>query len=388
MRDFVFTSTSVFPGHPDKLCDRVSDAIVDAYLAHDTQAQVMAECAIASDVLFVVCLGTPDIPIDHAMIGRDVIREVGYQPPNIDPERIAVMVNLGRASEDIPSWSDGELPSRLVSSNNVTVFGYACNQTPDLLPAPIKLAHVIAQELSKITPSNAASLLPDGQVQVSVEFKDRKPIGLSGLTIIAGTGEAQLDESELRDRAIKIAQSCNLVPCDRSIDVLVNPTGAGLLGGPRRHPGLTGRKIAIDTYGDFSRHGSSALSGKNVTRIDRTGVYAARHAAKNVVAAGLADECEVQLSYSVGKVDPISIEIDTFGTGAAPDRDISRALKEVCDFRPGAIVQGFGLAHLPGRSGGKFFRKLAAFGHLGERDLELPWEQRNLVSALQDAIKP
>ena len=381
MRDFVFTSSSVLPGHPDKLCDRVSDAIVDAYLSHDADAHVMAECAIASDVMFLVCHGAPGIPVDHAALARDVVREVGYSAPELDPDRIAVMTNLATLD-----GQDAPMSGRdLMASNNATVFGYACDHTPDFMPAPIKLAHTLAQSIwNGGLLLGTDSLCPDGQVQVGMAFRDRRPVELTSITVLVDPRMASgLRNEDLNQRLLEAARKTGYVPIEQTPSISLNPPGASLLGGPARHPGLTGRKMAVDTYGDFSRQGSSALSGKDVTRIERIGAYAARYAAKNIVAAGLARECEVQLSYSVGVKEPVSVETDSFGTGELSDAEITAALKASFDFRPGAISEYFDLARLPARRDGTFYRRLTAFGQVGERDFAVPWEALDLSKALK-----
>lgn len=372
MRDFIFTSTSVLPGHPDKLCDRISDALVDAYLTQNPESRVAAECAIASDIVFIVCHASPGPGVDHSSIAREVIREVGYRAPVLDPDRVAIMINLGTLP---PPTEDG-----LTASNNATLFGYACRQTTDFMPAPIALAHGIARGLWN---GGQGGVGPDGQVQVSLQYRDRRPAQLTGLTVLADIKEGQdAGRLHLPQTLLETARSLDIVPCDDTVRIDINPPGSRLVGGPTRHPGLTGRKLATDTYGDFSRQGSSALSGKDVSRIDRIGVYAARYAAKNVVAAGLADECEIQLSYSVGTQKPISIQTDTFGTGRADDARITRALQAAFDFRPAAIIERFDLARLPQHHRGVFYRTLSAFGQIGG-DRGLPWEDLDLAAEIE-----
>lgn len=385
MRDFVFTSTSVLPGHPDKLCDRISDAIVDAHLAKNPAARVMAECAIASDVVFLVCHSTPGAEIDHTTVVRNVVREVGYHAPELDPDRVAIMLNLSVIEED--EIDADNLPSQLAASNNATIFGYACRQTADLMPAPIKLAHLIARDLWNESLKETTDWLgPDGQVQASVEYEDRAPLRLSGLTVLAGDASDAKAAADLRERLVGFARSAGIVAVDDRATIELNPPGSVIAGGPRRHPGLTGRKVSVDTYGDYSRQGSSALSGKDARRIDRIGAYAARYAAKNIVAASLAEECEVQLSYTVGRAEPVSIAIDMRGTGAAPDHVVIAALKNMFDFRPGAIIRRFDLDRLPAQAGGGFYRNLSAFGQIGEREFETPWEKLDLAGELERSV--
>ena len=385
MRDFVFTSSSVLPGHPDKLCDRISDAIVDAYLASDPHARVAAECAIASDVVFLVCHASPNSAVDHSTIARNVIREVGYRAPELDPDRVAIMINLAAIDVRTVDDEDGGALLRLPASNSATLFGYACRQTADLMPAPIRLAHRLAQNLwAESLKEENDWLGPDGQVQASVEYRDRKPARLVRLTVLAGDPSNSDGAAWLGEHLAAVARDAEIVPVDETSAVEVNPPGAVLLGGPRRHPGLTGRKISVDTYGDFARQGSSALSGKDPHRIDRIGAYAARYAAKNIVAAQLAAECEVQLSYAVGRSDPVSVAIDTRGTGVAPEHVIVNVLRENFDLRPGAIIDRFGL-HDASTCDGSFYRRLSAFGQVGERSFEIPWEKTDLAEVLAAA---
>jgi len=370
MRDFVFTSTSCLPGHPDKLCDRISDAIVDACLARDPEARITAECAIASDVIFLVCHSSLGSGVDYSAIAREVLAEVGYRPPLLDPERIAVMLNLVQTAPET-AHGDG-------ASNNATLFGYACGQTADLMPAPISVAHRLAAALWQASLGDGP-VGPDGQVQVSVEFRDRKPERIAALSVVAGEpGEGGMTDAWLK---AVLGSEGGLAPDSETLFSL-NPPGAGQAGGPRLHPGLTGRKVSDDTYGDFARQSSSALSGKDARRIERIGAYAARHAAKNVVAAGLAGECEVQLSYTVGLPEPVSLAVDTNGTAHLPEAEIAARLSAAVDFRPAAILERFGCAHLPAAHGGTFYRRLAAFGQMGAHEPELPWERTDLAGQL------
>lgn len=390
MRDFVFTSSSVLPGHPDKLCDRISDAIVDACLTRDPKARVTAECAIASDVIFLVCHSSSVEVIDHTTVVRDVVREVGYSAPILDPDRVAIMVSLGAIEPEEAGdghESDGGRLS-LTASNNATIFGYACRQTSDLMPAPIKLAHGLARAVWRESlRDGAGGLGPDGQVQVTLEYRDRKPVRLAGLSVLAGAPrESRRTDQAMLELVLEEARSLGIVSLEGAGPVQINPRTA-FIGGPRWHPGLTGRKIAVDTYGDFSRQTSSALSGKDARRIDRIGAYAARYAAKNIVAAGLSDECEVQLSYTAGLREPVSIGVDTMGTGCAPEEAILEALTSAMDFRPGAIIRSFDLDNLPARSGGVFYRELSAFGQMGEREFDIPWERTDLAAALARDLK-
>lgn len=387
MRNFVSTAASALPGHPDKLCDRISDAVVDATLALEPAARITAETALASGVVFLACHGTSRLRIDHGEVVREIIAEAGYRAPVLDPDRVSVMVSLGeleRAEWD--GLSGAELASRLPATTNVSVFGYACRQSADFLPAPIALAHDLARTLERYRLTDEPGLQPDGQVQVCIGYEERRPVRLLYVTALA-TGERADDHAltaRVEDRLRARIAGGGLDHA--GVRLLVNPPGAVLSGGPARHPGLTGRKTGMDSYGDHVRHGGAALSGKDPTRIDRIGAYAARHCALGLVAAGLAEECEVQISYAVGQVAPIGIEIDTYGSGRYTDERLSRALRAVADLRPGAILERFGLRDRSVGASGIFFRSLSSYGQVGAGPLPRPWESPDLAEALAAAV--
>jgi len=379
--DFVFTSESVTAGHPDKLCDRISDAIVDAVLVEDPGAAVIAECAATKGLLFLdVRTSVPDA-VDFSAVARQVVAEAGYTDGAFNAEDCTIMATLGRIGP-----RDG---NALVARQQVTLFGYACSHTPAMLPLPIYLAHRLVQRLDTVREAGDLPYLrPDGQSQVAVGFKDRKPMRLAAISLITATAEngaapdteqlctdlqAQIIDPVFADEAVGIEDGTHL---------FVNPGGPVPGGGPVAHAGLTGRKTGADTYGEYCRHSGSALSGKDPTRIDRIGAYAARYAARNVVAAGLAGECEVQLSYGIGQADPISLQVDTFGSGAISAEEIETRLLKAMDFSPAGIIERFGLRDLPRAHEGKFYSLLASYGHFGRGDLDLPWEAADLAEAL------
>ena len=395
MQNFIFTSTSVTEGHPDKLCDRISDTLVDQALARDARARILAECAIAPGAVFLSTYATGEPPPDIAATVRQVLAGAGYGNEDFSPGRAAVMTSFGKLSNAATgdtNMSDTEDFGRIPASNNVTLFGYACRQTPNLMPLPIVLAHALVARLDAGRRDGSLAFAhPDGQAQVAVEFRARRPVRIAGVTVIAApVSKQEISPEELRTRILENAVVPTLqaeagLPFNVS-GISVNPQGDFLMGGPSRHAGLTGRKTGADAYGEFSRHAGTALSGKDPWRVERTGSYAARHAAKTLVAAGLAEECEVQLSYSIGQADPTSIEIDTFGSGNHEDRVLSSALRRVFDFRPAALVQSYGLSRLPAERPEGFFAPLASYGQMGREDLGAPWETLERVEALRDAL--
>ena len=393
-KDFIHTSESVTEGHPDKLCDQISDAIIDRFLEHDIHARVTAECAVASSVVFIAARFASGIKVDFPNVARKVIRRIGYVDEEFSYKTCSVLTSLKEMVPDHDSFLDEDKMTdkdidQFVSYDQVTLFGFSCNQSPGLLPLPIWLAHKLSRRLSDVRLQNILPYLaPDGTTQVGVEYKDRVPHRIHSITINSSQKDRTYPKPErLRDdiiqTVIEVAFENEPVVPDNRTRVLINPGGPLKLGGPAVHSGLTGRKNAIDTYGGYSRNSGSALSGKDPLRIDRVGAYAARYAAKNVVAAGLADQCEVQLSYSIGLAKPVSIQVETMGTGKVSDEDINRLVKKHFDFRLGGIVKKFDLRRLPSRSKGGFYRKLAAYGHFGRTDIELPWEATDKVELLK-----
>ncbi len=384
-KDFMFTSESVTEGHPDKLCDQISDAIVDHFLQQDPYSRVIAECAVSTSILFIAARYSSDAYVDFPYIARQVISQIGYERQEFNGKTCSILTSLKESPRDPDCcFDEREMTESEIDSvpvkNQVTVFGFACKQTPAFMPLPIWLAHKLARRL---TSARLQKILPylsqDGKTQVGVEFKDRRPHRIHSITVIAsqrkGTGpDLKQLTSDVREAIIDNVFHDEAVKPDKDTRIFVNPDGQFITGGPSIHSGLTGRKNAIDTYGEYSRHSGAALSGKDPMRIDRIGAYAARYAAKNVVAAGLADECEIQLSYSIGLAHPVSIQVETFGTGRLSDTVIADLVDKNFDFRLAGIVRQFQLRRLPSAIKGGFYRKLAAYGHVGRMDIGLPWE--------------
>jgi S-adenosylmethionine synthetase len=392
--EYVFTSESVTCGHPDKLCDQISDAIVGRLLRRDRTAKVVAECATSAGIVFVSLRFLSEASVDISTVARSVIRRVGYDHEQFNPRTCAIMTSVigyppnARAPEDEGKLSDEDF-DRLPVTDQATVFGFACKHTDQFMPLPVSLANRLARELDHARESGDLPFLsPDGKVQVAVEFAERVPVRIHGISIVAGQlaldkpTEKQLEDA-LRERVINRVFADEKVKPDAKTRIAINPEGPLLYGGPHAHAGLTGRKSGADMYGEFARQSNASLSGKDPSRIDRVAVYAARHAAKNVVAAGLADECEVQLSYSIGLAAPVSVQVETFGTAKRDVEEIAKRVRRSFDFRLGAIVRDYRLRDLPAQSDDGFFVKLAAYGHLGRPELELPWESLDRVGQLR-----
>lgn len=394
-KDFIFISESVTAGHPDKLCDQISDAIVDHFLTVDPYSRVRAECAIASSILFIAARFASEAKVDIATIARRVISQAGYNRPDFDARTCSVLTSLQEYPVELDLFfndqrlSDAEI-NRIKARQQATVFGFACRQTPVLMPLLIWLAHKLARRLHETREQKLLPYLsPDAKALVGVEYRQRQPARLHSLTLVVSLNREDVDriprarlEQELREVVIGPALAEEEIRPDSQTLIFINPLENLLVGGPAVHSGLTGRKNATDTYGEYARHSGNALSGKDPLRIDRTGAYAARYAAKNVVAAGLADECEVQLSYSIGLVRPASVQVETFGTGRLSDEKLAALVERVFDFRPAAIMRDFKLRHLPARHKGNFYRRLAAYGQVGRTDIALPWETTDKVEAL------
>jgi len=382
MRDFVMTSTSLTEGHPDKLSDSISDAIVDAYLLRDPEARVSAECAVASGVVFLSVHVASEASVDLPQLTRDVIAEAGYADTDFSPEKVAILSSVS------PHRRSAEAMGSRIESLNTTVFGYACRHTTEMMPMSIALAHRLARRLSRLRRDDErfAALHPDGQVQVAVRYADRQPQRLETVMVFSAlkTGEhfSRIAEADVRNEVVApVLAELDLPSGDATVAVLLED--AETSGGPTWHGGLTGRKNQVDSYGGYCRHGGAALSGKDPWRIDRLGAYAARYAAKNIVAAGLASECEVQLSYTMSQRAPLSVEIDSFGSATKPDDMIADALGALIDFGAAGLMERFNLGQVPSECGGRFFQDLAVFGHFGRSELAPPWERIDLADRLQ-----
>jgi S-adenosylmethionine synthetase len=391
-QNYMFTSESVTEGHPDKLCDQISDAIVDHFLSQDPCARIRAECAVSGAIVFIAARFSSVANVDFTRIARKTISAIGYEQPDFNARSTSILTTPQALPEDYScqfdesALTDKEI-DQIAVKDQVTVFGYACNQTPELMPLPISLAHKLSRRLAELRHTRKLSyLMPDGKVQVGVEYRYRKPTRIHSVTLTAeqkdpDSPDLKRLQKDMKQHVIQSVFDSEPMKPDRKTLITINPDGP-FLGGPSQHSGLTGRKNAVDTYGEYAHQSEKALSGKDPMRIDRVGAYAARYAAKHVVAAGLADECEVMLSYSIGLTRPVSLQVTTFGTGKRDDAEIAKLITETFDFRLAGILKKFGLRRLPSRHPEGFFRKLAAYGHFGRTDLDLPWEETDQVDLL------
>jgi len=393
--NFMLTSESVTEGNPDKLCDIMSDAIVDHFLEQDPYSRIIAECSLSASIVFIAARFASQAAFSLSEIARKVIRSAGYQGADFNAKTSSVLTSIKELPLDQSyRFDERNLTARRIEAmpagNQVTTFGFACRQNQALMPLPIWLAHKLSRRVSEVRKEKILTYLcPEAKTDVGIEYRDRKPSRIHSITITASQKEAakpKLDSlrTDIRESVIgPVFQDEPIRPDDRT-EIYINPEGVFHLGGPSVHSGLTGRKTSIDTYGDYSRHSGAALSGKDPLRIDRVGAYAARYAAKNLVAAGLAEECEVQLSYSIARSRPESVQVETFGTGNIADEKLSALLEKHFDFRLAAIVRDFDLRRLPSRNQGIFYQKLAVYGHVGRPDLDLPWEITDKVDLLRE----
>jgi S-adenosylmethionine synthetase len=389
----MFTSESVTEGHPDKICDQISDAVLDACLEQDPRSRVA--CEVATKTGFVMLLGeiTTQAQVNFDDLVRKVINEIGYDnsAKGLDGNTCGVLVALAKQSGDIAMGvnkaleaKSGEMSEEEVEAigagDQGMMFGYACDDTPELMPMPIYLAHKMARRLSEVRKSGALPWLrPDGKTQVTVEYSYGRPKRVD--TVVVSTQHApEISQEEIRAAAIEHVIMPVLPPemANGDMKIYVNPTGRFVIGGPQGDSGVTGRKIIVDTYGGMGRHGGGCFSGKDPTKVDRSAAYAARWAAKNIVAAGLAGRCEIQVAYAIGVARPLSVNVETFGTGCIPDEQIARLIDENFDLRPGAIIRDLDLRR-------PIFRKVAAYGHFGRDDLDLPWERTDKAETLRQA---
>ena len=379
----ILTSESVTRGHPDKVCDQISDAILDAILAQDPEAHVACEVTAWTDNVNIMGEVTAAAHPDYEAIARRVIRDIGYDKPGVgfDANSCRVSVNLHTQSPDIAQGVDHKSQEDTGAGDQGMMFGYACRETEDLMPLPITLAVRLAKRLEQVRRDGTLPwLLPDGKSQVSVEYEDGKPVRIATVVISAQHSASVPTETlreAIRREVIDPALPEELV--DEETAYFINPTGRFVIGGPAGDSGLTGRKIIADTYGGAARHGGGAFSGKDPTKVDRTGAYMARYLAKNIVAAGLADRCEVQLAYAIGLADPVSVMVDTFGTGKVSDEALAAWVTEHVDMRPGVMIRRFGL-----RS--PIYHTVSCYGHFGENARSLPWEQTDLSEELRKAF--
>ena len=410
-RRYLFTSESVTEGHPDKICDQISDTILDTVLALDPSSRVAAEVVVNTGLVVVTGEITSKSTTNFVKVVREKIAEIGYTNPKnngFSADSCSVLIAIDEQSADIAQGVDQAQETREKSSDERwdevgagdqgLMFGFACNETPELMPLPISLAHRISLELARVRKSGRLNYLgPDGKTQVTVEYEDGKPVGID--TILVSTQHTEtIDDltsnEDVQARIKKDLWQAVVLPAFAGLDIqpgentrfLVNPTGKFVIGGPQGDSGLTGRKIIVDTYGGYSRHGGGAFSGKDPTKVDRSAAYASRYVAKNIVAAGLADKCEVQLSYAIGVARPVSIFVETFGTGKISDDELLNLVTKNFELRPAGIIETFNLRGLPKERGGRFYQDVAAYGHFGREDLDLPWEKTDKVDALKAAI--
>jgi len=396
MSRYVFTSESVTEGHPDKICDQISDAVLDACLSQDPTSRVACEAVVNTGLCLITGEITSKAEVDFNKLVREVIKKIGYEGSNaggFDANSCAVLVALDQQSSDIAQGVDEaedhstDPLDQVGAGDQGIMFGFACNETPELMPLPISLAHRLARRLAIVRHQKMIDyLLPDGKTQVSVSYEDGIPTAIDTI-LISTQHKSEIDgitqEEEIQKKITEdlwkyvvepATEDLPLKPSKESTRFLVNPTGKFVIGGPQGDAGLTGRKIIVDTYGGYARHGGGAFSGKDPTKVDRSAAYAARFVAKNLVAANLAKKVEVQLSYAIGVAKPISILVDSFGTGKISDAELTELVQNQFDLRPGAIIKSFNLQNLPGTRGGRFYRDTAAYGHFGRTDILLPWE--------------
>jgi S-adenosylmethionine synthetase len=394
-QDFVFVSESVTEGHPDKLCDQISDAVLDEFLREDPLARAIIECAVSTGIVFIAARYRSTAIVDIPLVARQVISQVGYDQKDFNAKTSSIMTSLDELADESPVRDESQLSETeidaITARHPATVFGYACTQTAACLPLPIYLAHKLARRTSSVRLTHQLPYLrPDAKVQVGVEYRGRRPARIHSITVLAshvrdGLPPAAQLRADITEQVIGPAFRGEPVQPDDGTRIFINPEGPVPLGGPSLHAGLTGRKTAIDTYGEYARHSGAALSGKDPLRIDRVGAYVARYAARNVVAAGLAEECEVMLSYTIGSARPVCVQVETFGTGRVEDAEIARRLETHIDFRPAGIVRQFRLRQLPATTKGGFYRRLAAYGHMGRLDIGLPWELTDRARLLNGA---
>lgn len=389
MRKF-FTSESVTEGHPDKICDQISDAILDEMLRQDPMSRVACETCCTTGLVMVMGEITTNAAVDVQKIVRKTVSDIGYNRAKFgfDADTCAVISSIHEQSADIALGVDnsaeskvGEAEAENGAGDQGLMFGFACNETPELMPLPISLAHKLAKRLTRVRKDGILSYLrPDGKTQVTVEYEDDKPVRVDAIVVSSQhCPDVSLDtiRRDIINEVITPIIPANMI--DENTKIFVNPTGRFVIGGPNGDTGLTGRKIIVDTYGGYSRHGGGAFSGKDPTKVDRSASYAARYVAKNIVASGIADKCEVQIAYAIGVAKPVSVLVDTFGTAKVSEEKISEFVNANVDLRPSAIIEKFGLRR-------PIYRQIAAYGHVGREDLDIPWEKTDLAEKIKKEL--
>ena len=394
MANYLFTSESVTEGHPDKICDQISDAVLDAILEKDPDGHVACECTATTGLVLVMGEITTSCYVDIPKIVRDVVRDIGYDRAKFgfDCETCAVLTSIHEQSADIAMGVNESLERKQGgegddltngAGDQGMMFGYACDETSELMPLPISLAHKMARRLTEVRKNGTLHYLrPDGKTQVTVEYdKDNRPVRIDTV-VISSQHAPEVSLEQIREDLIREV-ALPVIPAELNkgdIRFFINPTGRFVIGGPQGDSGLTGRKIIVDTYGGSAPHGGGAFSGKDPTKVDRSAAYAARYVAKNIVAAGLADKCQVQLAYAIGVAHPVSVLVETFGTGKVDDGKLEEAVEKVFDLRPTAIIRDLDLRR-------PIYRQLAAYGHMGREDLGVTWEKTDRVDAILEALK-
>ncbi len=413
-KNFLFTSESVTEGHPDKVCDQISDAILDEFLTQDKKSRVAAETTVTTGVAFVCGEITSNCYVDIPAVIRRTIKNIGYEGAEgggFDYKNCAVMTSIDEQSSDIAGGVNKAFESRndnadtskdetddIGAGDQGIMFGYACDETPELMPLPISMSHRLAKKLAEVRKNGKLNYLrPDGKSQVTIEYKNDKPCRIDTVVIstqhdpeINGLSNNKAVQEIIKNDIMKyvvepVIDTYKVKP-DSETKYYINPSGRFVIGGPQGDAGVTGRKIIVDTYGGYSRHGGGAFSGKDPTKVDRSAAYAARYVAKNIVASGLASKCELELAYAIGVAEPVSVLVDTFGTGKIDDERICDLVKKYFDLRPAKIIEKFDLRNLPSKNNGKFYQLLAAYGHMGRTDIDVPWEQLDKVEQLTSEL--